>query len=238
MALSKYLTDDRLIRVQAYSGFAVGAFTALHVANHVIGAVAGVRAHTNVMETLRTVYQSSVFEAMLGVAFGVHISAGLLRWFRRVKRQQRFHKSWPLTLHRYSGYTLALLVPGHVFATRIVPFRFNPLHGADITYTTLSMKVIPFYFHVYYVILLGGTVYHATYGAITAWRALGVKLSAPDADKKRWGAKTVGMLAGAAVVAAALGGMIYPIDIPRKIEYLTMYRSYWPRFLAERYLMG
>ena len=75
--------------------------------------------------------------------------------------------------HLWAGRILTLLYPGHVFATRIVPY----LHHTTIDYTfpILSLKMYPSVFPIYYIILGSSGLYHMMIGFLQARYVLGIK---------------------------------------------------------------
>ncbi|KAF5135081.1 MDM10-complementing protein 1 [Metarhizium anisopliae] len=138
-------------RVQRYSSYATGVFTALHLANvslipAVTRSVAG--SETYLLMT-REIYQTPVAEPVLvALPVALHVGAGLaLRLLRRWQNMERYgggtpgmyalHRMrealsgkgaggavrlWPpLTYISMSGYALALFYGAHVFMNRVVP---------------------------------------------------------------------------------------------------------------------
>ncbi|KAG8413827.1 hypothetical protein J3458_012317 [Metarhizium acridum] len=140
-----------LTRVQRYSSYAMGVFTALHLTNvSLIPAVTrSVAGSETYLLMAREIYQTSVAEPVL-VALPVvlHVGSGLaLRLLRRWQNMERYgggtpgmyalHRMrealsgksvgsavrlWPpLTYISMSGYALTLFYGAHVFVNRILP---------------------------------------------------------------------------------------------------------------------
>lgn len=209
--------DHRLVRIQALSGLVFAVFLSLHLVNVMVSAL-GPGLYDAFQVRIRPLYQLPLVEVgVLLAALVTHMVAGITR-LRRRPRSRDFGKL-PLRtrLHRLSACFLLVFVLGHVAATRLPSL----LDGAWIGFAGLSltMQQLPGWFYPYYVLLGLCGLYHGSYGAYLALRALGVRLP----SIARLGARAYVPLAAAALLVVlgvlSFGGLFYSIEDPRKAAF-------------------
>jgi succinate dehydrogenase/fumarate reductase cytochrome b subunit len=209
--------DLRLVRVQAVSGLCFALFLALHLVN-VMASALGPGLYDALQVRIRPLYQFPLVEVTLVLgALVVHVVAGVLR-MRGRPRTRRWSKL-PLRtrLHRVSAYYLLLVITGHTGFTRLPSLLDGVYPGfAGLSYTVSS---VPGWFYPYYALLGLCGLYHGSYGAYLALRALGVRLP----SIAQLGGRAWVPLAVAAVLVVlgvlSLGGLFYAIDDPRQSAY-------------------
>jgi len=209
--------DLRLVRIQAVSGLAFAAFLSLHLLN-VMASALGPGLYDAFQVRIRPLYQFPLVEVTLVLgALVAHIAAGAMRMRGRPRTRQWGKLPLRTRLHRVSAYFLLLVITGHVGFTRLPSLLDGVYPGfAGLSYTMSSM---PGWFYPYYVLLGLCGLYHGSYGAYLALRALGVRLP----SIARLGARGWAPLAVAAVLVVlgvlSLGGLFYAIDDPRQSAY-------------------
>lgn len=184
--LSTRLDANRLHRLSA---LLVGGFALLHVLNHLF-VLGGPALHQQVMELLRLLYRSPPAEALLYGAIAAQVTTGWVLFTRA--RGARGEARW----RRYSGAYLGFFMVAHGLAAQyqrhFVGLDSNFYWAAAVLEWPPVLWYAP-----YYTLGLVSLVVHI--GCVLRVRAahsalLGVALSA--------------------VVIAALGGLLYPIEIP------------------------
>lgn len=209
--------DHRLVRIQALSGLVFAIFLSLHLVN-VMASALGPGLYDAFQVRIRPFYQFPLLEVgVLLASLVVHIAAGVTRLRRRPRSRNWGQLPLRTRLHRLSAYFLLVFVLGHFAATRAPSL----LDGVYIGFAGLSFTMwkLPGYFYPYYLLLGLTGLYHGSYGAYLALRALGVRLPSVS----RLGAKAWVPLAAAAVLLAlgvlSFGGFLYPIDDPRQSAF-------------------
>jgi succinate dehydrogenase/fumarate reductase cytochrome b subunit len=209
--------DHRLVRLQAISGLVFAIFLSLHLVN-VMASALGPGLYDAFQVRIRPFYQFPLVE--VGVLLGalvVHVAAGVMRLRRRPRSRDWGKLPLRTRLHRLSAYFLLVFVFGHFAATRAPSL----LDGVYIEFAGLSFTMwkLPGYFYPYYVLLGLTGLYHGSYGAYLALRALGVKLPSIS----RLGIKVWIPLGAAAILLVlgvlSFGGFLYPIDDPRQSAF-------------------
>lgn len=209
--------DHHLVRIQAISGLVFAVFLSLHLVN-VMASALGPGLYDAFQVRIRPFYQFPLVEVgVLAVALLTHMVTGVVR-LRRRPRSRGFGKL-PLRtrLHRLSAWFLLVFVLGHVAATRVPSL----LDGVWLGFAGLSygMWQLPGYFYPYYTLLGLCGLYHGSYGAYLALRALGVRLP----SIARLGVRVYVPLAAAALLVVlgvlSFGGLLYPIEDPRKAAF-------------------
>ena len=211
------LRDQRLVRIQALSGLGFAIFLSLHLANLMASAF-GPGLYDAFQVRVRPLYQFPLFEVgVLLASLLVHIGAGITRLRRRPRSRNWGRLPLRTRLHRLSAYFLLAFVFGHMAATRLPSL----IDGVDLGFAGLSLAMVklPGFFYPYYTLLGLTGLYHGSYGAYLALRALGVKLP----SIARLGARAWVPLAAAALLVVlgvlSLGGVLYPIDDPRRSAF-------------------
>lgn len=220
--------DPRLIRIQALSGLAFALFLSLHLVN-VMASALGPGLYDAFQVRVRPLYQFPLVEVgVLLVALVVHITAGILRLRRRPRSRAWGRLPLRTRLHRASAYFLLVFVFGHIAATRLPSL----LDGVWLGFGGLAfaMEWLPGFFYPYYALLGLCGLYHGSYGAYLALRALGVRL--PSVARLGWLGLGPLLVAAVLVVLGVLsfGGHLYPIGDPQE--------SAFAGWLAERLGVG
>jgi succinate dehydrogenase/fumarate reductase cytochrome b subunit len=209
--------DHRLVRIQAISGLVFAIFLSLHLVN-VMASALGPGLYDAFQVRIRPLYQFPLVEVgVVIVALVIHVVAGVTRLRRRPRSRDWGRLPLRTRLHRLSAYFLLVFVLGHIAATRLPSLLDGPYVGfAGLSFT---MWKLPGYFYPYYLLLGLTGLYHGSYGAYLALRALGVRLPSIS----RLSARAWGPLAVAAVLVVlgvlSFGGLLYPIDDPRQSAY-------------------
>eukprot|EP01117_Protostelium_nocturnum_P005909 TRINITY_DN2128_c0_g1_i1.p2 TRINITY_DN2128_c0_g1~~TRINITY_DN2128_c0_g1_i1.p2 ORF type:complete len:255 (+),score=69.11 TRINITY_DN2128_c0_g1_i1:140-904(+) len=225
---SKYLTDSRLVQLQAGSGIGFSTFLILHLTN-AIAASSGELGWDGVREFFRLYYQNPFVEVV--TVFGsllLHAGTSSIIFYRRNERQKRVKKEdgdkdvkktvhipLALQLHRFTGYILTGLTFAHIFATRISTFIWDL--DVDFQFLNWGLASKPVLMFPYYVLFSFSGIYHLSYGLPQALRVIfGVKL--PDWTSPRrpyfwiWnGLVGLGVLSG----ILSLSGLLFPTNTSR-----------------------
>lgn len=222
------MADERpWIRAQAVSGLAFATFLVLHLLNTAVGAY-GAEVYDGYQRAMRWYYQFPLVEILaVGVSALVHAVCGFVRIARRRKRGDPAAPLW-LKLHRASGVFLAVVLLGHVAATR----GPSLLLGVDVDFSYLHFSLVtwPAIMFPYYFILYGCGAYHLTNGASLALRMLGVTGplgSLSTRPRVRVAVAVLAVLAGAAGILA-MAGLAGEVDQSRFPEYRALYEEYLP----------
>ena len=226
---------NRLAKVQAISGLCFALFLVLHLAT-TVSAIGGPAAYDGVLAAFRTMYRAHpVVEILvIGLSGSIHITCAILRILER--RRTGPHPKPPLLLraHRWSGYFLALVIVGHVFATRVMPAVATGATAtgrADFSYLAYSVLGWPVFINPYYFMLgLAGAIH----------LGLGLGYAAATLAPRRFGSPgarrasiAIATFAGALVVAgvASVIGRAGEADRSRFPEYEAVYDRLLP-FMA------
>jgi succinate dehydrogenase hydrophobic anchor subunit len=146
------LSEFTLFRIQAGSGILFATFLVLHLSNTML-ASAGQTTYDAYQGTLRWYYQFPLIEILVIIgAATVHAWAGLTRGWRRVRnlfdpQAERFVPPLRVRLHRWCGYIILLIIPGHISATRM-PSLIEGL-PVDFSFVYFSIKHWPWFFYPY-----------------------------------------------------------------------------------------
>lgn len=180
----------------------VSLFVSLHLLN-AASAAAGPTAYALLQRALRVMYQFPLVELGLVLGLGLHVVAGIaLMRQRRAPLMTTGTTSPLLRAHRIAGRFLALVIIGHVIATRGpsliwgVPLEFDGV--------ALSMLVMPLVYVPYYMALGIAGVVHGV---------IGVAMSFPGLVRHP-ALRPVIVVIGGAVIAGVLGfaGVLVDID--------------------------
>ena len=194
---------------QAASGMLFFVFLIAHLINTWL-AIGGELLYNDVQSSLRQVYQFPAVEIIILGALLVHISAGLLRYFREPRRDLSVRAKW----HRVTGVFLLLVIFGHIAALR-APSFFAGVYP-EFAGVAFAIEYLPYVFIPYYVVLPLAGLYHGVNGLGIASRRLGIPVI-----PARW---AVGwFMGGAAIlsvaVVAQLAGVLAPISDPGESEF-------------------
>ena len=193
-----------MTRIQKYSSYAFGVFTAFHIANTSLIplAVRSVPEANRYLLLTRPYYQSTIAEPLVvAIPLIAHVSSGIaLRLYRRRQALHRYGAEtrtdkrsipWP-TLSGTSllGYTLLPLASFHVWATRILPMY---MHGdsslISLSYISHGFATHPFLSFAGFSALVSVGVWHFAWGLAQwmGWKPSQVSVYSEhrDLDKKR-----------------------------------------------------
>lgn len=209
--------EHRLVRIQAISGLVFAVFLSLHLVN-VMASALGPGLYDAFQVRIRPIYQFPLVEVgVLLAALVIHMGAGVVRLRRRPRTRDFGRLPLRTRLHRLSAYFLLVFVLGHFAATRMPSLLDEVWLGfAGLSFT---MWKLPAYFYPYYTLLGLCGLYHGSYGAYLALRALGVRLP----SIARLGARAYVPLAAAALLVVlgvlSFGGCLYAIEDPREAAF-------------------
>jgi succinate dehydrogenase hydrophobic anchor subunit len=165
------LSDFTLFRIQAGSGILFATFLVLHLSNTIL-ASAGQPTYDSYQRAVRWYYQFPLIEIFVVIgAATVHAWAGLTRGWRRVRNlfdSQAKHFVPPLRvrLHRWCGYIIFLIIPGHISATRL-PSLIEGL-PVDFSFVYFSVKHWPWFFYPYLLAYGVGASFHLIHGMLVS----------------------------------------------------------------------
>lgn len=240
------VSEDLLIRVQAVTGTVLAGFVSVHLAGHFLVHIS-LEAADAWMRVARHVYQAHpAVEAVLVGTGVVHAAVGIVRMRRRViairEHQERVKAAemdktkgdvlvdaatssstedakhdFPVErlFNSLSGLFLSATFVMHALAARY-HYLDEP---CDMTLPSAVIITSPLLYYPYYVFLGASGAYHLLYG--------GSRLLAFYRSKWAYSARgrSFRIVAGSAVigmvsVTLALGGVYYPVLIPRIQEYI------------------
>lgn len=215
-----------LARLQAASGLAFALFLALHLGQNLVAPL-GRETYGAVQAALRVYYQHPLVEVVLVVgAVIVHVTCGALRARTRRRRGQRIRDP-QVRRHRRIGWLLALIVVGHVLATRGVGLLFAVDVGFDAV--AFSLADTPAFFYPYYLIFGAAAAYHGGVGGARALRVLGLWRGAPAtsaATRRGAWALFAAFVALLALALLAFGGRLFPVGDPLSSPYARVYTEH------------
>ncbi len=194
----------RLRRLHALSALVIGTFAVFHLGNHLVS-LAGIQAHIDVMDALRTVYRFLPVEILLLASVAFQIGSGLTMAIRGWKERKGLIP-W---LQAGSGLYLAFFFLAHVGAV----LAGRSIQGLDTNFhfAAAGMHVPPWqlFFAPYY--LLSVTALFTHIGCAIYWNTEGK----PEATRRRWvfGMLGAGGLLGL-VLVMSLGGVFHEVQIP------------------------
>ncbi|NNG47206.1 MAG: hypothetical protein HKM86_08875 [Deltaproteobacteria bacterium] len=224
------LSDFTLFRIQAGSGILFATFLVLHLSNTIL-AGAGQPAYDSYQRTVRWYYQFPLIEIIVVIGAGtVHAWAGLTRSLRRVRnlfdpQAKRFVPPLRMRLHRWCGYIILLIIPGHISATRM-PSLIEGL-PVDFSFVYFSVKHWPWFFYPYLLAYGVGASFHLIHGVLVS---LGVfRVTSPgwgmnEKSKPFWTAVTACSLL-VIVGILSLGGNFFAPKTDRFPELKSFYEE-------------
>lgn len=171
------MKTSTLSTAQSLSGLVFSSFSLLHISNHMIGTLEGFEQHKKWMRFFRQYYQFELIEPIILTSFGVHLTSSLWKLYRRKTIADKIEndkekksirvfsaEQFGKVAHRFSGYFLAGVVGGHIYATRIGWYMLGEW-SSDVDFATYSIQNIPFYsFYLYYFLLMTSGTYHSIFG--------------------------------------------------------------------------
>jgi succinate dehydrogenase/fumarate reductase cytochrome b subunit len=215
--------DHRLVRAQAVSGLVFALFLSLHLVN-VMASALGPGLYDAVQLRIRPLYQFPLVEVVVVLgALAVHVVTGVMRLRQRPRTRQWSRLPVRTRLHRASAYFLLVVIVGHTAATRL-PLLLDdvPVGFVGLSFTLWSTPAV---FYPYYLLLGLCGLYHGSYGAYLALRALGLRLpSIGRLGRRAW----IPLVAAALLVVLGVlsfGGLFYPIEDPRHSGYAQWLRE-------------
>lgn len=191
----------------------LGCFLLLHIANHVVG-LAGQAEHVAFMQAIRSIYRNVVIEPLLLAFFTWQAGSGIVMVVRGW-RSRRGVVAW---LQAGSGLYLAAFVTIHVLS--VLSGRWMLHLDTDFRFAAAGFHVPgwPWYFWPYYSLAVFALFAHV--GCALYWNML-------DGNRR---ASVIALrtmlIIGAALgllIVSALGGLIYPVEIPAR--YKATYTS-------------
>jgi succinate dehydrogenase/fumarate reductase cytochrome b subunit len=197
--------------IHRLSALVLGAFLALHMANHAVG-LAGQAEHMRFMAAVRPFYRHALVEPVLLALLLVQISSGLAMALRRWRESA----DWVARLQIISGIYVALFIANHVIA--VLAGRWALGLDTDFRFAAAGMHVPPFpwFFLPYYWLGVAAIFSHA--GCAMHWALFDRNITLAR------GVLWISILAGVALataIVAALAGVLYPVNIPA--PYLETY---------------
>jgi len=219
-----------LARVQAASGLAFFAFASVHFVNTMLAAVSR-ELYDGFQSRARILYQHPIVEIALFATLFVHIATGVLSARRfpvvsssgegRDGGEQPSHR-W----HRYAGRALAIVILGHVAATR-GPSLLAGVHPGfiGIAYTIMKWPAVSY---PYFAALIACGIFHGGYGA---WKAVGTlqgKGEAAPLPKSPFAGRAILVVALVLAVGLSwlgilgLGGRLYAIEDPGRSRFAVL----------------
>jgi succinate dehydrogenase/fumarate reductase cytochrome b subunit len=205
-------------RLQAGSGLALAAFLFFHLLALVASAF-GPGLYDAVQTRTRLAYTWWPIELGLLLALSLHLGIGL---HVAVKRRRSGIAEWRraptrVRWQRYTAYFLALVMVGHIAATRLPELMYGTAPGfAGVNFT---MWYLPLLFYPYYLALALAGLFHMVNGAVVALGRLGRPLPANWRSGRTFWGLVVSLALACALGWASLGGHLYEIEDPRRSDY-------------------
>jgi succinate dehydrogenase/fumarate reductase cytochrome b subunit len=198
-----------LIRTQAITGLGFAGFLIVHLAT-VTAALLGPGRANEALALARRGYQLPAVELAMLTCLTVHVLAGMWRW--RSFERERAPSNPSTRAHRISGRVLALVLVGHVLATRGPTWFFEvPVDMGLVSYTLERYGAV---FYPYYVALYAFGAFHMVRGVQLALARVRAPIPAAWLRMSRHGWRWwVGGFAALALAALlGLGGLLYSLD--------------------------
>ncbi|KAL9649993.1 hypothetical protein ABK040_003111 [Willaertia magna] len=198
--MSTTTLDQKLRKVQHWTGISIFVFTTLHIANASTGAISQ-DLYDKVLGVMRNVYRPHplVERCLLLTPIIVHAGASILR--NILSRMNKKEKTTAISLHKVTGFALLAILPVHYLATRVVSGR-----NADFTLVSSSLEKFPGFsiMFPYYVALLFSGIYHSFTGLNTI---LSYRFNRSTLNK------VIGTIFGIGTIALlGFSGYLYNID--------------------------
>ncbi len=224
------LSEFTLFRIQAASGIVFATFLVLHLSNTIL-ASAGQSTYDAYQKIFRWYYQFPPVEILIVVGSAtVHAWAGLTRGLRRAKKffdreSQRFVPPLRVRLHRWGGYIILLILPGHISGTRM-PGLMEGL-PADFSFVYFSIKHWPWFFYPYLLVYGVSACYHLSHGLLVSLGVLGVPTPGWAMEEKSKPFWTAFVASSLLVILGvlALGGNLYTPRTDRFPELKAFYEK-------------
>ncbi|MFK7733156.1 MAG: hypothetical protein AB8B48_16170 [Pseudomonadales bacterium] len=211
--------EKRLKVAQIGSAIVFLPFLLIHLANAVLGFF-GPDAYQWFQSAAQQIYQFPLIEMVFVLApLVIHMISGLTLML--INRGRKKHRSLGRRLHTWAGLFLALVVLGHVVATRGLPWAYD--FHAGFAGVSFSLWWMPWYFYPYYFLLFMAGSYHSLHGSkILAQRLFSYKLFTSTRQLQ------LVMLVAAVMISAALlsfGGHVRDNPDPRDNDFARLYQT-------------
>jgi succinate dehydrogenase/fumarate reductase cytochrome b subunit len=224
------LSEYTLFRIQAGSGILFATFLVLHLSNTIL-ASAGQTTYDAYQGALRWYYQFPLVEIAVVVGSAtVHAWAGITRGLRRVRKfldpeSKRFVPPLRARLHRWCGYIILLILPGHISGTRM-PGLMEGL-PADFSFVYFSIKNWPWFFYPYLLLYGVAASYHLIHGLLISLGVIGLPSPGRAMDEKSRPFWTAFVALSLLVIFGilALGGNLFAPNTDRFPELKAFYES-------------
>jgi succinate dehydrogenase hydrophobic anchor subunit len=224
------LSDFTLFRIQAVSGVLFATFLVLHLSNTIL-ASAGQTTYDAFQEALRWYYQFPLVEIFVVIgAATVHAWAGLTRGWRRVRtlfdpQARRFVPPSRVRFHRWCGYIILLIIPGHISGTRM-PGLMEGL-PADFSFVYFSIKNWPWVFYPYLLLYGVSASYHLIHGLLISLGVIGLPSPGWAMEEKSKPFWTAFVASSLLIILGvfALGGNLFAPNTDRFPELKTFYEK-------------
>lgn len=194
-------------------------FLLIHLGNAVL-AIFGPDTYDGFQSAAQQIYQRPFIEISLLIApLLIHLLSGLTLLL--LNRHRQTHHPIRRRLHTWTGLFLALVILGHVVATRGLPWAYDFHTGfAGVSF---SLWWMPWYFYPYYFLLFMAGAYHSLNGSsLLSQRLFSRALIANQ------GQMQVVMLFSALVIFVALlsfGGNLRDNPDPRDNDFARLYQT-------------
>ena len=228
------LSDTTLLRIQVGSGILFATFLVLHLSNTMVSS-AGQTTYDSFQRAVRWYYQFPPIEiAVVAGSATVHAWAGLLRGWRRVGKffgpqTRRVIPPLRMRWHRWCGYVILLILPGHVAGTRL-PGLLEGL-PADFSFVHFSIKHWPWFFYPYLLIYGVSAVFHLIHGTLLSLGVCGIALPrrAMEGKSKPFWTMFLAISLLLFLGILALGGNFFPPNADRFPELEAFYEKKIPK---------
>lgn len=152
--------EKRLKVAQLGSAIVFLPFLLIHLSNAVSG-IFGPAIYNRYQTAAQQVYQIPLIEVLLVLApLLIHMSSGLALLL--LNRHLKVKRTIRRCLHTWTGLFLALVILGHVVATRGLPWAYD--FHAGFAGVAFSLWWMPWYFYPYYFLLFMAGAYHSLNG--------------------------------------------------------------------------
>lgn len=209
----------RLKVAQIGSAIVFLPFLLIHLSNAVLG-IFGPDTYNQFQIAAQQVYQIPLIECLfvLGPLL-IHMVSGLALLL--INRHRTSRRPLRRRLHTWAGLFLALVILGHVIATRGLPWAYD--FHAEFAGVAFSLWWMPWYFYPYYFLLFMAGTYHSLNGIsvlmhrLFSWSFL--------ASQRRM---QVTMVFAAIMICSALlsfGGNLRDDPDPRDNDFAHLYQT-------------
>ncbi|KAH9260402.1 hypothetical protein BASA81_001572 [Batrachochytrium salamandrivorans] len=218
-------------KLQAATGLVIGAYTAVHLANH-FGMHLGADVHQAMFRRIhRFVTGNRPVEGALLLSILVHSVLS-------VKRCKGVAPGGSRLLHQAAGWFLLVSLPGHVYFTRVAGGErlLPPGQELSVAYAATTSRVAPWLYVPYYAVLSACGAVHAFSGLARAGRILDLPLitnNVPFTGPAFWNTCKALALA-AASSSLAVSGVYFRYPIANEQLFIDAVMSKLPPAIAKR----